>query len=59
MEYFTVLIDMAVMDGTVVPLHIPNAPLISHLIYADDPLVFVEGSGRSLMDWSRYFTDWH
>ncbi len=53
------LIDMAVMDGTVVPLHIPNAPLISHLIYADDPLVFVEGSGRSLMDWSRYFTDWH
>ncbi|KAJ6843969.1 uncharacterized protein M6B38_295315 [Iris pallida] len=48
MEYFTCLMDLAVHRGRLVPLFRRMDPPVTHLIYADDLLVFIQPSTMGL-----------
>ncbi|KAJ6793872.1 Uncharacterized protein M6B38_234015 [Iris pallida] len=48
MEYFTCLMDLAVHRGRLVPLFRRMDPPVTHLIYADDLLVFIQPSTEGL-----------
>ncbi|KAJ6795347.1 Uncharacterized protein M6B38_226405 [Iris pallida] len=57
MEYFTCLMDLAVHRRRLVPLFWRVDPPVTHLIYADDLLVFIQPSTEGLQTLAAIMED--
>ncbi|KAJ6835700.1 uncharacterized protein M6B38_330700 [Iris pallida] len=57
MEYFTCLMDLAVHRGRLVPLFRRMVPPVTHLIYDDDLLVFIQPSTDGLQTLAAIMED--